>query len=107
MQKIKSATIKAAALVHSQKQLRALLGSNAVFSGAGNVTFSGEIAFAQWTNTTDGKVMTYRINYPAMPDNSFVSRHEADLISAYTNHEIGHIAYTNHRFRSREYCGAE
>lgn len=96
MQKIKSATIKAAALVHSQKQLRALLGSNSVFSGAGNVTFAGEIAFAQWTNTTDGRVMTYRINYPAMPDNSFVSRHEADLISAYTNHEIGHIAYTNH-----------
>lgn len=97
MQKIKSATIKAAALVHSQKQLRALLGKDAVFSGAGNVTFSGDIAFAQWTNTTDGgKVMTYRINYPAMPDNSFVSRNEGDLISAYTNHEIGHIAYTNH-----------
>jgi hypothetical protein len=46
MQKIKSATVKAAALVHSQKQLRALLGSDAVFSGAGTVTFGGEIAFA-------------------------------------------------------------
>lgn len=96
MQKIKSATIKAAALVHSQKQLRALLGSNAVFAGAGNVTFAGETAFAQWTNAADGRVMTYRVNYPDMPDNSFVSRSEADLISAFTNHEIGHIAYTNH-----------
>ena len=98
MQKIKSATIKAAALVHSQKQLRALLGSDAVFAGAGNVTFSGDTAFAQWSSTADGgRVMTYRINYPDMPDNSFVSRHESDLIAAFTSHEIGHVAYTNHR----------
>jgi len=102
MQKIKSAAIKAAALVHSQKQLRALLGSDAVFSGAGNVTFGGEIAFAQWSLTSDrSKVMTYRINYPSMPDNSFVSRIEADLIAAYTSHEVGHVAYTMSQFTSK------
>lgn len=107
MQKIKSAAIKAAALVHSQKQLRALLGSDAVFSGAGNVTFGGEIAFAQWSLTSDrSKVMTYRINYPSMPDNSFVSRIEADLIAAYTSHEVGHVAYTDQSSLLR-YSGPE
>lgn len=102
MQKIKSAAIKAAALVHSQKQLRVLLGSDAVMSGAGTVTFGGEIAYAQWQMSIDkSKVIAYRINYPAMPDNSYVSRQEADLIAAYTGHELGHVAFTDNTALNR------
>lgn len=89
---ILGARVKAAALVHAQKQL-----GNLGFRfkpGSGSATFNGETAFATWTNSADDWVGAFRINYPEMPDNALVSRREADLISAYTLHEIGHVAYT-------------
>jgi len=98
------ARVKAAALVHARKQL-----SNLGFRfkvGAGTATFGGDTAYATWSthseshdsrNAADDWIGSFRINYPQMPDNALVSRREADLISAYTLHEIGHVAYTAER----------
>ena len=89
---IVGARVKAAALVHAQKQL-----GNLGFrfkSGAGSATFGGETAYAAWEAGGSDWVSAFRINYPEMPDNALVNRREADLISAYTLHEIGHVAYT-------------
>ena len=92
------ARVKAAALVHAQKQL-----GNLGFrfkSGAGSATFHGETAYAAWEASAGDWVGAFRINYPEMPDNALVSRREADLISAYTLHEIGHVAYTEAKITS-------
>lgn len=89
------ARVKAAALVHARKQL-----GNLGFrfkAGAGTATFNGDTAYATWTANSEDWVGSFRINYPEMPDNALVSRREADLISAYTLHEIGHVAYTAER----------
>jgi hypothetical protein len=86
------ARVKAAALVHAGKQL-----SNLGFrfkTGAGSATFGGDTAYAAWNAGESDWVNSFRINYPDMPDNALVSRREADLISAYTLHEIGHVAFT-------------
>lgn len=94
--RVTGARLKAAALVHSRKQLLSLgvvmgRGKNNV----GSVRFTGDQAYAVWSFDPSNGVRTYCINYPSMPDNALVSRREADLISAYTLHEIGHIAYTD------------
>jgi hypothetical protein len=96
MHKIKSAAVKAAALSHARKQLRAIIGSDSVTVNCGSVDFKGQIAYAQWSMSADrSMVASFHINYPAMPDNSWLTRRDADLISAYTNHEVGHVAFTN------------
>lgn len=95
MRKVKSAAVKAAALSHARKQLRAIIGSDAVGVNCGSVDFRGQIAYAQWALSADrSSVASFHINYPDMPDNSWLTRRDADLISAYTNHEVGHVAFT-------------
>lgn len=97
--RVTGARLKAAALIHSRKQLGALGTIPAGVTSIGTATFQGEQAYAVWNvneyGDNDQLVRSYRINYPAMPDNALVSRREADLISAYTLHELGHIAFTN------------
>lgn len=92
--RVTGARLKAAALVHSRKQLGALGVIPAGSSAIGNATFDGDTAYACW-EVGDDRLTSYRINYPAMPDNGMVSRREADFISAYTLHEIGHVAFTD------------
>ena len=95
--RVQGARLKAAAATHARKQLGALGVS--VATKAGGATFNGKQAYAYWS--IDGEeVRSYGINYPAMPDNALVSRREADLISAYTLHEIGHIAFTDNKAAS-------
>lgn len=92
---IQGARIKAAALVHARKQI-ANLGFR-FRAGAGSVRFSGDTAYASWRNSsTDHQdwLDGFNINYPDLPDNAMISRQEADFISAYTLHELGHIAFT-------------
>lgn len=91
--RIQGARVKAAAAAHARKQL-----GNLGFrfkSGAGFATFQGDTAFAAWeAGDTEDWVHSFRINYPALPDNAMISRQEADFISAYTLHELGHVAFT-------------
>jgi len=94
MNRITGARIKAAAGIHARKQLRNL-GAKVRYA-AGAATFNGSKAYATWEfNPSDNFVFDFAINYPAMPDNALVNRREADLISAYTLHEIGHVAFTD------------
>lgn len=90
--RVKGATLKAAAIVHAKKQLGAL--GVPFIVNRGSATFTGKTAFATW-DTNGGLVTSFRINYPALPDNALIGRCEADLISAYTLHELGHIAFTD------------
>lgn len=39
--------------------------------------------------------ITASINYPRLPDAGSVTRGEADLIAAFTAHELGHVLYTD------------
>ena len=91
--RVNGARLKAASLVHSKKQLSAL-GCKLRFA-SGSVTFEGKTAFATWNADYDKVINSYSINYPALADNALLSRREADLIAAYTLHEIGHIAFTD------------
>lgn len=93
--RVQGARLKAAASAHARKQLGAL--GVPLYRKAGAATFKGDKAYAYWSVTSTGDVESYGINYPAMPDNALVSRREADLISAYTLHEIGHIAFTDNQ----------
>lgn len=92
--RIQGARVKAAALSHANKQL-ANLGFRFKV-GTGIATFEGDVAYASWSvnNTDTDWVNSFRINYPALPDNAMINRQEADFISAYTLHELGHVAYT-------------
>lgn len=90
--RVQGARLKAAAAAHARKQLSAL-GAN-VTAKRGQASFKGSNAYAYWSLCGDD-VVSYGINYPALPDNALISRREADLIAAYTLHEIGHVAYTN------------
>jgi len=91
--RINGARVKAAARTHALKQLRHF--GVPFLESAGSTTFTGEIAFASWDRFTDGSLKSFRINYPARPDNAMLSRREADLIAAYTLHELGHVAHTD------------
>lgn len=91
--RINGARVKAAARAHALKQLRHFGVS--FHDGAGSTTFKGQTAFASWTEQSSGLLQSFRINYPALPDNAMLSRREADLIAAYTLHELGHIAHTD------------
>jgi len=97
--RVQGARLKAAAATHARKQLSAL--GVAVSNRAGTATFKGKNAYAYWSAEVDGdnksRIESYGINYPALPDNALVSRREADLIAAYTLHEIGHIAFTDNK----------
>lgn len=94
MNRISGARVKAAAGVHAKKQLRAL--GITFRNGAGVAAFKGKQAYATWNMYPESDAVSdFAINYPAMPDNALVSRREADLISAYTLHELGHIAFTD------------
>ena len=96
MNRITGARVKAAAGIHARKQLRNLGAS--LRSAAGAATFKGDKAYATWDFSPDtGWIVDFAINYPAMPDNALVNRREADLISAYTLHEIGHVAFTDNK----------
>jgi hypothetical protein len=99
--RINGARVKAAARAHASKQLRNL---GFYFADhAGSATFKGQTAFASWTYGAPGAIESYRINYPALPDNAMLSRREADLIAAYTLHELGHVAFTdNHVARGSD-----
>lgn len=91
--RINGARVKAAARTHAQKQLRNL---GFVFAdSAASATFKGETAYAQWQAGLENRVLRFGINYPGLPDNAMLSRKEADLIAAYTLHELGHVAYTD------------
>jgi len=94
--RVQGARLKAAASTHAAKQLAAL-GVPMYNRAGGRAKFVGDKAYAYWSLNSEGKVSSYGINYPAMPDNALVSRREADLISAYTLHEIGHIAFTDNQ----------
>lgn len=102
--RINGGRVKSAALAHASKQLRHL--GYEVMNGCGHVTFQGQTAYAIWRRTGQ-KVSSFSINYPALPDNALVTRPEADLISAYTLHEIGHVAFTDnagvHGIQQREH----
>ena len=90
--RINGARVKAAARAHALKQLRHFGVS--FHDGAGSTTFKGETAFASWTaGGLNGALQSFRINYPALPDNAMLLRREADLIAAYTLHELGHVAH--------------
>lgn len=92
--RINGARVKAAARSHAVKQLRNLGVSFG--DGAGSASFKGQTAFAVWKQDAfANSVYSYRINYPALPDNSLLNRREADLIAAYTLHELGHVAFTD------------
>lgn len=91
--RINGARVKAAARAHALKQLRHFGVS--FHDGAGSTTFKGSTAFASWSENGLGALSNFRINYPALPDNAMLSRREADLIAAYTLHELGHIAHTD------------
>lgn len=92
--RINGARVKAAARAHALKQLRHFGVS--FYDGAGSTTFTGETAFASWKDGgANGALQSFRINYPALPDNAMLSRREADLIAAYTLHELGHVAHTD------------
>ena len=92
--RINGARVKAAARAHALKQLRHFGVS--FHDGAGSTTFKGETAFASWNaGGLNGALQSFRINYPALPDNAMLSRREADLIAAYTLHELGHVAHTD------------
>ena len=93
--RVQGARLKAAASAHARKQLGAL--GVPLSRRAGAATFKGNTAYAYWSLGSSGLVESYGINYPAMPDNALVSRREADLISAYTLHEIGHVAFTDNK----------
>lgn len=90
--RVQGARLKAAAAVHARKQLSAL--GVGFYRDGGSATFTGKTAFAAYTYTNENVVKSFRINYPELADNALVSRREADLISAYTLHEIGHVAFT-------------
>lgn len=94
MRIVVGARLKAAAHEHARKQLSAISGHPGV---ASQVTFQGDQAFAYWHDHPAGHAYRWAINYPALPDNAVVTRRDADLISAYTLHEVGHIAYTGHQ----------
>ena len=91
--RIIGARVKAAVRVHAAKQLRNL--GVQFKDGANGATFKGETAYAQWEAGSPGWVHRFSINYPSLPDNAMISRPEADLIAAYTLHEIGHVAFTD------------
>lgn len=92
--KIIGARVKNAAIVHARKQLRHL--GFAFESKSTAVTFEGTSAYATWTPGREAQELnTWRINYPNLADNAMLSRREADFISAYTLHELGHIAHTD------------
>ena len=91
--RVNGARLKAASLIHSKKQLLAL--GCQLQPAAGAVSFEGKTAFASWNALGNNTIRSYNINYPALADNALLSRREADLIAAYTLHEIGHIAFTN------------
>jgi hypothetical protein len=91
--RVQGARLKAAAAAHARKQLSALGVS--FYPNSSQATFRGKTAYAAFSVTDEGVVRSFRINYPELADNALVSRREADLISAYTLHEIGHVAYTD------------
>lgn len=97
MKTVLGAHVKSAAFVHAQKQLRAL--GIQFQDGHGGVKFKGTKAWAAWKQDyrNNDAVGNFRINYPSLPDNAVLSRREADLIAAYTLHELGHIAFTDNR----------
>lgn len=97
MKTVLGAHVKSAAFVHAQKQLRAF--GIQFQDGCGGVKFKGTKAWAAWAQGygSNERVNNFRINYPSLPDNAVLSRREADLIAAYTLHELGHIAFTDNR----------
>lgn len=97
--RIIGARVKAAVRVHAAKQLRNL--GFRFKDGANRATFKGDTAYAVWNYGAGDWVESFAVNYPSLPDNALISRPEADLIAAYTLHELGHVAFTdNHAVSS-------
>lgn len=93
--RVNGATVKAALLPAARRQLIAVAGADKVNPKAfGATSFSGDGAYTQFF-MRNGIVYSWGINYPALPDNSLLTRKEADLMAGYTLHEVGHIAYTD------------
>lgn len=97
--RIIGARVKAAVRVHAAKQLRNL--GFRFKDGANRATFKGETAYAIWNYGSGDWVESFTVNYPDLPDNALISRPEADLIAAYTLHELGHVAYTDNHAVNR------
>lgn len=95
-QRILAATVKTAVNTAALKQVASVIPGQI----RGSTTFSGRKAYAVWSNrsTRYGSVQhrdhSFRINYPAMPDDALLTRTEADLIAALTLHETGHVIFT-------------
>lgn len=95
-QRILAATVKTAVNTAALKQVASVIPGKI----SGSTTFSGRKAYVVWSNRTNrfGRMQprhqSFRINYPAMPDDALLTRTEADLIAALTLHETGHVIFT-------------
>lgn len=91
--RLNGATVKAALLPAARRQLFSITKDIEPIA-TGVVSFSGSTAYTQYFLRL-GKIVSWGINYPALPDNAALTRKEADLMAGYTLHEIGHVLYTD------------
>jgi cobalamin biosynthesis protein CobT len=68
----------------------------AVFKGKGASSLWRQRRVRMHDGSFDMSATSAQINYPALPDNGYLSRREADLFAAFTLHEVGHVAYTDY-----------
>jgi len=104
-QRVLAASLKPALQVAAAKQVAAC----GMTVESAQVSFTGKGAYAVWDEVRWGSRhhrRSFRVNYPALADDAVLTRVEADLISAYTLHETGHVLFTaNYNDEINRLCG--
>lgn len=89
MNLVTGAAVKAAVQTAAVKQVAA---SGLAVSNA-SVTWQGETAFVVCNRNK--RSVAFNINYPMMSDGALLTRAEANIVTAITLHETGHVLFTD------------